>query len=250
MSIIKKTVVLSTNDNRDYLNYYSYVVTAWNILGWNTLTFYHSDQSLIPNLEQHGCINECVDITDRQSKYRIETRVQCIRLLAGNYIDEGLIMTSDIDMIPLSDYWKPQIDQITSYGYDLTGRSQIPMCYVAMNAHMWREIFPEKTLNELLDQEPNARREVFENPRTWETAWTVDQQILTRRLKNRVNKFVDRGLVNVEGTSLATGRVDRHNWAGTLSRPELKIDAHLPRPFNQQAAENMVGLLKLNIGND
>ncbi len=226
--ILKRTVILSTNDNPDYYKYLPFVQKAWNKLGWETLTFSFGEYEYKnPNPE----LNKIIDVTNRLNKYKVATIVQVSRLLAGHYVDEGLIMTGDVDMMPLSDYWKPKIDEITVYGYDLTGRSEYPICYISMNSTIWREIIPEKTINELLKSYPNALSDEFY---TW---WGVDQQIMTERLKGKVNTFVDRGLSR---SGLAKGRIDRADWAGSYHSPDKKIDAHLLRPFNQIITDKLL----------
>jgi hypothetical protein len=231
--IIERTVVLSTNDNPDYLKYLKWCQQAWNKIGWKTLCFYYGDMFKMPH-ESDG--NKIVYLKTHDFKlYRPETIVQCIRLLAGNYIDRGLIITGDVDMLPVMDYWNPDPDQITVYGYDLTGKTEIPMCYVAMNAAKWRQIFPEQTLVELLDKLPNASSD------DWNKWWSVDQKVLTKRLlANGVDKFIDRGF---DG-GLARGRVDRYDWNGTLNKPGEKIDAHMPRPYDESACEKIISLIK------
>lgn len=228
---MKKTVILSTNNNPDYMNYLPYVQKAWNRLGWNTLTFTHGI-----TVSTDDPKNKMIDVTFAAPGYRPETIVQCIRLLGHRYTD-GFIMTSDVDMMPCSDYWNPNENKVTVYGYDLTGRSQYPICYIAMKDEYWNKVIPELEINELLDKYPNAQSE------DWETWWTVDQQIITQRINSNVPKdslnLIDRGF---DG-GLAAGRIDRFDWEGTFNRPGEKIDAHMPRPFSQVEAERVLKLL-------
>jgi len=218
---MKKTVILSTNNNPDYLNYLPYVQKAWNKLGWETLTFTHGI-----TISTKDPKNKTIDVTFAGGDYRPETVVQCIRLLGHRFTD-GFIMTSDVDMMPCSDYWHPNENKLTVYGFDLTGRSQYPICYIAMKSEYWEKIIPEETLPELLDKYPNAKSE------HWETWWTVDQQIITERINVNANPesidLIDRGFTN----GLAKGRIDRADWERTLNAPGEKIDAHMLRPFNQ-----------------
>jgi len=234
--IQERTVVLSTNDNPDYMKYLRYCQIAWNRLGWKTLTFYHGN-----NPPGSTDWNEIIDITNRSSSYRVETVVQCMRLFGGRYIQRGIVMTGDVDMLPMMNYWNPETHEITVYGHDLTGRTQYPICYIAMTADNWRLLIPERSLDDLLIKYPNAKNE------DWNKWWTVDQQIVTERLNNfdRKLKLIDRTL---DG-GLALGRVDRHDWNGTISKPGIKIDAHMPRPFNQDAAESIIKMIKTHDGN-
>ena len=232
---MKRTVILSTNDDPKYFHYLKWCQLAWKKCGWDTLTFYYGSTKL-ENAGEYltDSHNEMVDLSGESFDYRDETIVQCIRLLGGNYIMDGLVMLGDVDMLPMQNYWNPNPDQITSYGYDLTGRSEIPMCYVSAPAAKWRRLFPENSLIELLDKLPNAKSD------DWNLWWSVDQQVLTKRLKTHgIDCFVDRGLVG----GLARGRVDRYDWAGTLNQPGEKIDAHMPRPYDELACETIISMI-------
>lgn len=227
---MERTVVLSTNHNPDYLKYLESCQKAWNTIGWKTLTFYHGPDLLMPESNE---TNKIISLNDYITTYRPETLVQTARLLGGWFIERGLIMTGDVDMLPLKNYWKPSLYDITCYGHDLTGFTQIPICYIAMDAAKWREIIPEHNVLELLDKYPNAKSQ------DWNIWWSVDQQIITERIEKHPFKSIKRGF---DG-GLARGRVDRFDWAGTLKKPGEKIDAHMPRPFDQSAVDECLKIL-------
>ncbi len=224
----KRTVILSSNDNGDYLNYLPYTQKAWNLLGWNTLTFYLGDKEIESTEE-----NKVVKIFP-SSLYRNETMVQVHRLLASKFV-KGLIMTGDVDMIPLANYWNPNADEITCYGYDLTGRKQYPICYIAMDAAKWDELIPEESIEELLAKYPNAKDTDFYK---W---WCVDQEIMTERLQAKQIISIERGFTN----GLAQGRIDRNQWETTINNSDVKIDAHMVRPFNQEQAERIMKFVQI-----
>lgn len=230
----KGTVILSTTDGGDYLPYLKYTQKAWNMLGWDTLTFYLG--KLAPKSDER---NKVIEISKRllAHGYRDATLVQTARLLGGHFC-KGLIMTGDVDMVPMSNYWKPQHDKVTVYGEDLTGHKEYPICYIAMDAADWVKVIPESGLISLLDKYPQAKSQDFY---TW---WGVDQHIITERIKRLVDPQrlvkIDRGFTG----GLAKGRVDRADWHGTLNAPGVKIDAHMPRPFNEVEAKRIVGLVQ------
>jgi len=226
---MKKTVILSTNDESDYLNYLPYVQQAWNILGWNTLTFYLGNNKL-ESTDQNRIIP-----LDHINEYRDQTVVQCSRLFGGHFIEEGVIMTSDVDMMPLSNYWNPEYEHISCYGHDLTGYNQFPICYIAANAYNWKLLVPEKSIKNLLDKYPYPKSNNFYE---W---WFTDQLIITERLRAISIKptLIDRGMSN----GLAKFRIDRAIWDLTKKNEGRKIDAHMPRPFDIRETKELLELL-------
>src|SRR5437016_1734000 len=106
---MKKIVVVSSNNNPDYLFFAPYIEKAWNALGWQVAFMVTKDVDVKPGI---------VDIMDSANNYilqlpeveglRQETIAQAGRLYAANYLPkDALIMTSDIDLLPLQNYWKP-----------------------------------------------------------------------------------------------------------------------------------------------
>ena len=233
---MKKTVILGTNNNHNYIQCYPYVVKSWNSLGWNTLTF-HIDAA-----DQHlPAIDDNVSIKiDNNAQYSDVLLSQVYRLLGHRYVSADIIMTSDIDMMPLSDYWKPNINEVNCYGYDLTHFKHFPICYIAANQQTWNTLIPEKTVTELLDKYPCAKSNNFEE------YWYTDQHIITERILNcsiKTNR-IDRGFNRL---GVANGRIDRGRLQDTLRYLEdIKIDAHLPRPFNQKFCEDLYSFFHSN----
>lgn len=230
---MNKTVILSTNDDLNYKSYLPYIQKAWNLLGWKTLTFYLGEDNIISDDK-----NKIIKIYNI-SGYREATIVQTSRLLGYQYIDEGIIMTSDVDMMPLSNYWNPDYDKITCYGYDLTNFKHFPICYIAANSSNWRCLFGNQNLEHLLSKYPSAHSNKFKN---W---WFVDQEIVTQKLLEYPEVIsISRGLRN----NLAVGRIDRVRWIQTRYDDTKKIDAHMPRPFCEECCLDLIdNILKPNL---
>lgn len=224
---MKKTVILSTNDNESYFSYLNYTRRAWNFFGWDTLTFYLGSKEIVQDEK-----NKVVKLA-QSKQFRPETLVQTSRLFGHKYCD-GLLMTSDVDMIPLSNYWHPSTGDITCYGHDLTHYQQIPICYIAMDSTQWNKIIPEDSLEDLLGKYPCAISD------DWMTWWTTDQAIITERLNKVSYKRIDRGFTK----GLAKGRIDKVRWDETLLNSDIKVDCHLPRVFNKEQTESVFDLIK------
>lgn len=145
------------------------------------------------------------------------TIAQLVRLFANqyNFNHDDVLIIGDADMVVAKNIFTAPLP--ASYGFDLTGRSEIPMCYVEATAAQWLEMMgashlsiPDKAFSE-----------------TWEDYWSTDQQLLTAKAKeygfDRIT-FVDRGNNNKHG--LPTGRWDRHDWSNV---PDDIIDVHMVR---------------------
>jgi hypothetical protein len=238
---MNKYVIISTNDNEDYFHYLPIVTHAWNQLGWSVICFYRGNETDFPKIKKP---NQIIQINE-SSIYREATIVQISRLFGGclNFNDDDYLLTSDVDMLPCSDYWKPNFDEISVYGYDLTDYSEYPICYIGMKAKLWREVMNVskgdnviQMINSLLDSCPNAKSEDFYE---W---WGVDQQEITKILKQRAVQHYPRG----KSGDYAIGRVDRGNWAVTLNQAQF-IDCHLPRPAKNETSINQVQELLNNL---
>jgi len=225
---MKKYIVLSVNDNPDYLYFTPLVCWAWKQFGWEPIVMFNGDSER-PNDALNDLMVDQIPHIDFQilpvykiDGYRSDTITQISRLYAG-CIQNGYLMTGDIDMIPLSDYWHPKEDEITVYGHDLTGYGHYPICYIGMNHHRWIEIMglssPDynKLIKRDLDTLPQAKDPDFYK------YWFSDQDLITQRIN--ATEFpitkINRGQYS---NGFAVGRVDRGAWS--LNHKQF-IDAHL-----------------------
>jgi hypothetical protein len=218
-----KYIVLSVNDNPDYLYFTPLVCWAWRQFGWEPIIMYSGMLKNMAEVWLYSNIEKAnVKLILHNGDYRDDTVTQMSRLYAA-CVQEGYLMTGDIDMIPLSDYWKPQEDTITVYGHDLTGYGHYPICYIGMPHTRWIEVMglSSKDYNSLikrdLDTLPQAKDTDFYK------YWFSDQDLITQRLKE-VQFPITSILRGQYKNGFAHGRVDRGAW--TLDHPQF-IDAHL-----------------------
>lgn len=219
---MNKYVVVSSNNNPDYFFYAPYQRKAWNKYGWKLVVMCTHDVEAYIDCDMLIQLPKFEGVRD-------QTVAQASRLYAANYLPEdALIMTCDMDLLPLSDYWHPDPNDITVYGHDLTWHSYFPMGYVAMSAKNWKEKF-----NLTGNTEANMVRDFAKywdmvNSENWETWWNYDWRYLTDTLmpfKSQL-KFIDRGQVDIAGATLAKGRIDRYNIAATSAQSVEFIDFH------------------------
>jgi hypothetical protein len=244
---MKKYIVLSVNDNVDYLYFTPLTCWAWRKLGWEPIVFFHGKMTKFIDWVLYGDDRKCWEIEVKPiDGYRSDTITQISRLYGACIADEpdALLMTGDIDMIPLSDYWKPEFDKVTVYGHDLTGYGHYPICYIAMNSAKWVEVM--KLTN--FDYDAHIKRDLDTLPQAKDPDfykyWFSDQDLITSRLneygKDKIT-FVNRG----QGThGYAYGRVDRGDGGWKLSLPEF-IDAHLMQQthHSQEKIQKLMELL-------
>ena len=244
---MRKAVVISSNNNPDYLFYVPIVYWAWAKFGWG-VCFYHTD---IPDRMYHlitGLLCQHVPVefeyqiwhTPRLIKFRDETIAQCSRLYASDHCNEEvLLLTSDADMLPLSNYWTPDENAITCYGRDLSNVHQ-PICFVSAPSSLWNGIMNltgdlYRDMQRDLENEPNAVSS------EWSKWWQCDQNILTERLSHYSVVNVHRGIA--PNSHYPLGRIDRGDWERTVQQKE-RIDAHLPRkgydPVNFDKIINLI----------
>lgn len=224
---MKKYIVLSVNDNPEYLFYIPLTMWAWKKFGWEPILLHTGRRNRIiaeAFAVKHTRVSSIYPVN--VDGYESETVAQISRLYAAKVIDEeSYLMTGDIDMIPLSDYWKFNENEITVWGHDLTSYQHYPICYIGMSSARWYEIMGLSGLHfsglikRDLDSMPNAKSEDSVK------RWVVDQDLITDRLN--ATQFpitkVHRGTYQ---NGYPVGRVDRSAW--TLDHPVL-IDCHMPR---------------------
>lgn len=250
---MKKYIVLSVNDNVDYLYFTPLVCWAWRKFGWEPIIFYHGKLTpLLELLYSHvDFLPSRISFLADQEGYRSDTITQISRLYAAALLKPvkpfDYLMTGDIDMLPLSNYWKPTVEQEpTVWGHDLTGFGHYPICYIGMAAYNWSAVMK---FDAPLDYNRLIKRDLDTLPQAKDTDfykyWFSDQDLITARLKEYGTEkieFINRG----QGShGYARGRVDRGSGGWVLDQPEL-IDAHLQQQthHSQEKIDRLMQLLR------
>lgn len=218
-------VILSMNENIEYQFYLPLTCWSWRKIGWEPILFYHRENESDSLTELEYLLAKHSNVETHFIKsipgYRSDTLAQTSRLYA-TCVRDGFLMTADLDMLALSDYWKHQVDDdtITVYGHDLTGYTQYPICYIAMNSANWANVMniSGKDYNAFLERDlktmPQALSKDFNH------YWSVDQELITNRLQGKQIKIINRGQY---ANGYAKGRIDRGAW--TIDHQQF-IDCH------------------------
>lgn len=214
-----KYAILSTDNTPEYYQLLPLVCKSWGKLGYTPVIIFVNVPHNTWQLIMDACPDAKSQVYYSEEGVKDSTIAQLRRLFMGAHTPnpDDIILTADADMVIARDIFTHDVSQgqIVSYGYDLTGRSEIPICYVKARADKWRELMGEFTIPEKAYSE------------RWEDYWSVDQQLLTQHAReygmDRIT-FIDRGNQNKHG--LPTGRWDRHDWAHI---PDSIIDVHMKR---------------------
>ncbi|HNO71335.1 MAG TPA: hypothetical protein PKO16_06165 [Bacteroidia bacterium] len=227
--------VLSATEHDFYAMPLPFAVYSWNKLGFACIVFIPNGGNPKIELAKRYC-NNTTFLKFRCEEKRIPTYSQVSRLFGATYNgDHNLtLITGDSDMCVFTDYFNNLCDgQIHIVGADLTPKDQYPMCYCAMPAWRWREVFnitksAQEHTSELIDpiEGQNIRGE----------QWSYDQWYLKKKLDEY------EGVIRLHyrakpGTQFADKRADRDGWHFD---PYNIIDAHLPRPLTNENNFNKV----------
>lgn len=218
---MKKYIVLSVNENPDYLFHVPLTVWAWKRLGWEPIVFFYGKRNTVP-VETDFPFEYYVAEIESMPDYQSETITQISRLY-GSCLVDGYIMTGDIDMLPLSDYWKPDMAKLTVWGRDLTDY-HFPICYIGAPSVVWSEIMQlsHDDYNGYIKRDLDSLPQAKSNDKT--KRWVTDQDLITERINNSsyVPERIDRG--TDRRTGYPVGRIDRSHW--TLDHRQY-IDCHM-----------------------
>lgn len=217
---MSRYVILSVNSNPDYLYFTPLTCWAWQKFGWNPIVLYHGKDDEPKRFVLRD--NPYYDVPEIQG-YRSDTITQVSRLYASMFVTnrDAYLMTADIDMLPLSDYWQFDENAQTVWGHDLTGYGHYPICYIGMKAHLWRTTMKIDTawvsnaMKKDLDSLPQAKSEDFYK------FWFTDQDLITQKLKPFSPVIKNRGQYS---NGFAVGRVDRGAWS---LNHDTFIDCHM-----------------------
>ena len=220
-------VILATDDNPDYIEFWPVVAKAWQeIVGIQpTLALIaHKDVEIDESL---GDVIRFEPIEGVPTSFQAQT----IRLLLPALYPDDVCILSDIDMIPLNkSYFVDSIQDCSEDSFVVyrdkayhEHEEKYPMCYLAARGSTFQEIFRVGNLREI--------RRKIQALHDFGLGWNTDELMLYHYLhawKDFNERCIKLGH-NVEK------RVDRSSWRHDckLLRSGYYIDAHCPRPYSR-----------------
>lgn len=229
---MNKYVILSTDSTKEYYELLPLVCYSWSKLGYTpiVLEVINSKYDIKGGSVWGYCDNAIFECIQGIENVKNSTVAQVSRLFSYSlpFInDEDIVISGDADMVIGKDIFTDEAD-VVSYGHDLTGFGEIPICYVKATKKKWGELMQmPKDNNWTIDEiEKQLSQEAYSDK--WEDYWSVDQRLLTQRAKDYgfdKIKFVNRGH-DQSNSGLPQGRWDRYRWDVI---PNDIIDVHIKR---------------------
>lgn len=232
-------VILTSNDNPMYLDFWPLVAKAWKqIIGIQPTLFLISDHYI----EVDETVGDVIRIQSIPG-VKTSTHAQILRLVAPIYFENEVSIISDIDMLPLNrDYFIKSVADISDEkfvvyrdkGYG-ENSNRFPMCYSAGKGYLFKSIFNINGIDEIPNkikqwiQEWHAKRPNEE--------WETDEVTMFKYL--HAWKYLKSRCVFLHHTSMLPQRIDRSDWR--YDKEKLKnnyyIDAHMVRPLQKYYRE-------------
>lgn len=178
-------VILSTNVNPRYIEFWPVVSKAWHdLLGIRPTLALISERRDIPIDTTYGDIIYCPPIPGIPTDWH----ARMIRLALPAFFENEVCLISDIDMIPLNrSFFVDHIREMASdtlvvydnKSYDSNNSyenfTRIPMCYVAAKGSIFKEIFDIHNVSEI----PNKLRKWLKD----DALASSDEFLLTKSIK-------------------------------------------------------------------
>lgn len=243
-----KAIVSTTNDPL-YSFFLPIIGFCWNKLGVDVINFVPAkvDETTYFAMGQlnrdHSNKNESHGFLCPKDKEA--TYAQCSRLYAAalDLPEDEILITSDVDMAVFRHLKLHIILQngFTSFGSDLVGPGQMPMCYAAAPVKDWRKAFIKgRTYQQCLDDLLGG----IECEHFRGNHWCKDQEALYKGISS-----YDKAVLSVSrarpGTQFAALRLDRDDRFLLERMGHDVIDYHMPRPgYEQQAFDQICTVLE------
>ena len=215
-------VIISSDENPTYKDFYPIVAKRWFDLGIKTYYVNICDVDEISENE-YGIIHKIKALDFVSTGFQS----QVVRLFSSKFI-EGNIMMSDIDMLPINgNYYNQYLNELTDNnviiysGQPYGDVPYYPICYVLSNSKNFR-----KYLNIDNISFSEYCKMLSDN---YGQAWNTDENFMYDRFQNYKENLV------VKNDRDFSRRVDRSNWnynIELLKRGQY-IDSHMLRPYNQ-----------------
>lgn len=223
-------VIISSDDNSYYYDFYPVVSKQWNKLGFKVFFAHITDIETDIEKTEYGLIKKFKKIDNINTGFQSQN----VRLFISSVLNNTNILISDIDMLPLNrNYFIERADKIDSdkiliySGQPYGNVPYYPMCYILGNSNL---------LKETLEINDNYEIHINKMKNYSNLDWNTDEKYLYNMTLNNDNVLVLRDRKFYGG---AEKRIDRGNWIYNekLLKSGYYIDSHLLRPYEKHRNE-------------
>jgi hypothetical protein len=210
-------VIISSNDDPLYKDFYPIVAKRWMQLGIKTYYINITDRDEIIENE-FGIIHKIKSLDFVSSGFQS----QVVRVFASKFF-EGNMLTSDIDMLPINgDYYIQYNSELTDDNViAFTGlHPYYPMCYVLSHSSNFRKYLEIENLN----FEEYCKMLISK----YGDKWNTDEHFMFDQFQKNLDKII------LKNRDLSK-RIDRSFWTYDvrLLKSGYYIDSHMLRPYQQ-----------------
>lgn len=225
-----KYALTSCNNNPLYYEFWPLLSRVWKeFLNIEPILIYIGED--LPTELQNNKYGQIIKFKPLD-KIPTSNQAQFIRLWYTKKFEQDIIMTTDIDMFPLSKwYFIDQIKKITDDKFIFLSEKEsigYNICYNIASGNTFNEILNlDDDLETILLNYYNLA--IKDNKNTW----FLDEMYLTEKLDNyKGNKFI-------KITRAQYNRINRTNWNynPVLIKLGMYYDYHSARPYNQYKSQ-------------
>lgn len=220
-------VILSSDANEEYLQFWPIVSKAWKNLNIEPVLFYTGKNPIY----EEGVHNFHIENIDQTFA------AQNIRLLAPALFKDEVCIISDIDNMPLSqDYFQKNIelienDKFVIFRPESTTKDMISIMWNVALGKTWSEIFKIEKISEikekLIEWYPKDYIKLKKN-------WYFDQKALKSNLDTFAESNSDR-IIKLNDSDAGFCRLDRGDYSIFFrlfyDKKKTYSDFHMPRPY-------------------
>jgi hypothetical protein len=214
-------VVISSDDNPMYKDFYRIVAKRWFDLGFKTYYVNITDEDSIEESEW-GIVHKMKSLDFVSTGFQS----QVVRLFSSKFF-EGNMLTSDIDMLPINgNYYNQYLNELTDNnviiysGQPYGNVPYYPMCYVLSHTTNFTNYLDigNFTFSEYC-------RFLLQK---YGEAWNTDENFMYEQFEKHKDKLI------IKNRDLSR-RIDRGNWSYNVNliSSGYYLDSHLLRPYHQ-----------------
>jgi hypothetical protein len=253
---MKKIAVVSSSNNHTYSFFAPIVASLWQRrIGYECLII----QSEPPDVKTKFSLEFAqkhfgarIKILQNKHKINPTTLSQVSRLFASYFVadDDAYILSSDIDMLPISHAYFNNISNIDEkiylYFYNAYDMHKFPICYIGAAKNIWNDVISIDGVD-VEDAIAEDLKIFLSNNPTDLQIWNYDELYFEKKLWSHIErqKLHDSQIIKIY-RNVHQDRIDRSDWRYNHDFSKI-VDCHALRPMYELHNFNRVIELLQNL---